>query len=194
MFALQMNVLKTPSLRVPALNYHLVVWMKTLWRDWEPEIKQCYQCHARCFLLAGWTKWVRSHYHFLRLNMLVPTPCQQCAAQLCLKVESGPLLTPWMPISVATVPPSVLFKTISLIYGLQSFLIALRPQNRTKDEQFSPHSWPAHSWKEADNHIQYGDVVQAQMQVIKGSPAATNAISKCTYVSKTHWLENGGAI
>lgn len=104
MFTLQMNVLKTPSLRVPALNYHLVVWMKTLWRDWESEIKQCYQCHARCFLLAGWTKWVRSHYHFLRLKMLVLTPCQQCAAQLCLKVESGPLLTPWMPISVATVP------------------------------------------------------------------------------------------
>lgn len=41
--------------------------------------------------------------------------------------------------------PSVLFKAISLIYGLQSFRLALRPQNHTKAEQFSPHSRPSHS-------------------------------------------------
>lgn len=92
MFTLQINVVKTPSLKVPALNYHLVVWMKTSWQDWESEIKQCYQCHARCFSLAGWTKRVRSHYHFLWLRMPLPTPCQQCALQLCLKVVSGPII------------------------------------------------------------------------------------------------------
>lgn len=64
---------------------------------------------------------------------------------------------------------SVLFKAISLIYGLQSFCLALRPQNHTKAKQFSPHSWPSHSEeKQIITHTQYGDVLQAQMQVIKG--------------------------
>lgn len=145
MFTLQINVVKTPSLRVPALNYHLVVWMKTLWQDWESEIKQCYQWHARCFLLAGWTKWARSHYHFLWLKMLVPTPIEQSAAQLCLEVVSSPLLTPWMPISLFLwqLRPRVLFKAISLVYGLHS--VSHLPRTNTKAKQFSPHSWPSHS-------------------------------------------------
>lgn len=41
----------TPSAEVAAFNYHLVSWMKTLWQEWESEIKQCYQFHARCFFL-----------------------------------------------------------------------------------------------------------------------------------------------
>lgn len=66
--------------------------------------------------------------------------------------------------------PSVLFRAISLIYGSQSFRLVLKPQNHTKAKQFSPHSLTLPLSRKADNRMQYGGVLQAQMQVIKGYP------------------------
>lgn len=60
----------------------------------------------------------------------------------------------------------MLFEAISLIDGLQSLRLALRAKNRTKAEQFSPLSQPAHSLEKK----QGGALARAQMQVINGYP------------------------
>lgn len=160
MFTLQINIVKTPSLGVPALNYHLVVWMKTSWQDWESEIKQCYQCHARCFSLAGWTKWERSHYHFLWLRMPVPTPCQQCALQLCLKVVSGPIINSMNADFSGNSAQVYYLRPLASSMDCTHFALHLDFRIAQKPCNFCL-SWPSHSQAKADNRTQYGDVVQS---------------------------------